>query len=225
MNGKVISKMLLSIKDQVKLSISNFYYKLLPNNKFDIGYDKQNEEGWIHCPVFTGDYCGDRNRDGELNIIKVRVTDPIPMSHHYYSYLEFSPSVIDSIEILQKAKNRKDDNTDTSRQTGKLEAIKVTDLSSAKSSELLKELVKDINLGDKATSEMFTQMLKENRSHSEKIFLVEWRGLRVPQGVVLNGKTISWTQNGVVTDSKGNIVGTYERVVDEANEQKMLFFM
>ncbi len=53
--------------------------------------------------------------------------------------------------------------------------------------------------------------------------LVRWTGDRVPRGVVLpGGLVVGSTQNGMVKDLSGHLIGWYERLVDDGREQEML---
>jgi len=64
---------------------------------------------------------------------------------------------------------------------------------------------------------------------ARKAFKIEWEGSKVPRGPVLDGKPIAWTQNGVVNDSEGKMIGTYERTVefggDTGKRQQILVFL
>ena len=65
-------------------------------------------------------------------------------------------------------------------------------------------------------------------SASKKFYLLEWEGNKIPRGAVIEGKTISWTQNGIVMSTDGKQIGTYERTVEfggpSGREQKMIVF-
>ncbi len=59
-------------------------------------------------------------------------------------------------------------------------------------------------------------------------FLIEWTGNKIPRGASINGVQIGWTQHGIVTGTKGEDLGLYERLVEcggpRGTEQKMLVF-
>jgi len=73
-----------------------------------------------------------------------------------------------------------------------------------------------------------TDLLRRLAEQAKDVFLLEWEGGKVPRGAVVNGKTIAWTQHGIVTSQKSKDIGTYERTVEFGGvgrkEQKMLVF-
>ncbi|MEK0336981.1 MAG: hypothetical protein QQN41_06050 [Nitrosopumilus sp.] len=107
MEGITIESLHLNIGDELLIDIPDFFYRFIKkgkNNIFKTGYNEKAENGWIHCPVIKGYYCGYRNYNdsGELEMIKIRISDPIKMLNKYHNYIVFSPSVINSIEVLKK---------------------------------------------------------------------------------------------------------------------------
>ncbi|MEX2033518.1 MAG: hypothetical protein WD889_03115 [Candidatus Colwellbacteria bacterium] len=87
----------------------------------------------------------------------------------------------------------------------------------------------DVDLGSARVSGMLNSILGETRkSRGTKIFLLTWTGDKVPSGIELDGRVITWTQNGVV-QSHGAWIGTYDRLVEcggeEGKEQQMLVFL
>ena len=107
MEGITIKSLHLNIGDELLINIPDFFYRFIKegkNNIFKTGYNEKAENGWIHSPVIKGSYCGYKNYNdsGELEMIKIRISDPIKMLNKYHNYIEFPPSVISSIEVLKK---------------------------------------------------------------------------------------------------------------------------
>ncbi len=103
MNGRNINSMFLSIGDLLAVEIPNLYYRI--DEKFiEIDCDKNPQDGWIHCPLFKGEYCGDRYKEGELSIIKIRMLEPVSMSKNYGNYFEFDPLRIQTISVVKRFK-------------------------------------------------------------------------------------------------------------------------
>lgn len=100
MDAKIFSFFKLNIGDLFTIEVQDFYYKLAENKKVYFGYHKK-DDGWIHCPLITGTYCGDRDRNGELHIIKIRTSYPVKMWNAYYSYIVLPISYISSLEIIK----------------------------------------------------------------------------------------------------------------------------
>jgi len=105
----------LNIGDIFEISLKNFYYKITKEegkrSVVEMEQNKENEEGWILCPSLTGSYCGcnykhggSKEEDGELNVIKIRVSNPFNMGSEYRNYLTFAPSQLTSIAIITKTK-------------------------------------------------------------------------------------------------------------------------
>lgn len=72
-------------------------------------------------------------------------------------------------------------------------------------------------------------LLRRMAERARHIFLLEWEGNKVPRGTVVDGKTIAWTQNGMVTSQSGDEIGVYERLVEfggkTGRQQQMLVFV
>ena len=83
------------------------------------------------------------------------------------------------------------------------------------------------NLGG-GRNESNVTALQDLMKHGADTFLVEWQGSKVPRGAEINGVPIGWTQNGMVSGTGGEALGTYERLVEyggeSGREQKMLIF-
>ena len=73
-----------------------------------------------------------------------------------------------------------------------------------------------------------TKVLRKTSERAKEIFLLEWEGDKVPCGAVINGRSIDWTQHGMVMSDHGEDMGVYERIVEfggaSRKEQKMLVF-
>lgn len=115
MKTQEIELAFLNIGDIFEISLKNFYYRITKEEGqrgvVEVEQNKENEEGWIPCPSLTGSYCGcnykhggSKEKEGELNIIKIRVSIPFNMGSEYRNYLTFSPSQITSITIIKKSK-------------------------------------------------------------------------------------------------------------------------
>lgn len=78
------------------------------------------------------------------------------------------------------------------------------------------------------TNRGVNNLLQRLRESSERVFLLTWAGgSRIPRGVQILGQTIQWTQNGIVSDTDGKDIGTYERIRDfegPANLSIMMIF-
>jgi len=90
------------------------------------------------------------------------------------------------------------------------------------------------NLGARTSDELQTQaqvggLLAAVQRTATQAFRLEWQGNKVPDGAVVGGHTISWTQNGQVIDDEGEFIGTYERIVEfggeSRREQKMHVYL
>lgn len=87
----------------------------------------------------------------------------------------------------------------------------------------------DVDLGSPRISGTLNSVIGETRkSKGQRIFLLTWTGDKVPTGIDLDGRVITWTQNGVV-QSHGEWIGTYNRLVEcgseDGKEQQMLVFL
>lgn len=71
----------------------------------------------------------------------------------------------------------------------------------------------------------FLQFMFAKINQQRKAYSLEWHGDRVPTGAVVNGKTIAWTQHGMVRDEAGETIGTYERVVDDLRQQPQIMII
>lgn len=90
-----------------------------------------------------------------------------------------------------------------------------------------------VQLGGKTVGEFNIQfalndLLFRIAESATELFLLEWEGDKIPRGVSINGKSIGWTQNGMVNSDRGENIGTYERLVEFGGEsgrqQKMIVF-
>lgn len=64
---------------------------------------------------------------------------------------------------------------------------------------------------------------------SGRRFLVTWEGDKIPQGTHVLNYEIGWTQNGQVTTTSGEVIGSYDRLVEfggaSGKQQKMLIYL
>lgn len=92
-----------------------------------------------------------------------------------------------------------------------------------------------INLGggqslDAALLEGRTEQLRKAiRERAQRVFLLSWMGNKIPCGAVVEGYTIGWTQNGMVTSQAGQHIGAYDRLMEFAGKsrqvQQMLVYL
>ncbi len=105
-----------------------------------------------------------------------------------------------------------------------------TDVSVTKLAEGNKLLVDgpSVDLGDKAANQKLNEYLAKLREGRE-MYLVSWRGSKIPRGVKIKWYEIVWTQNGAVTVSGGMQMGTYQRLVefggDSRDEHVMVIYL
>lgn len=109
MTTKDIELLFLNIGDILEIVLENFSYKISNEegkNVVEMEQNKRDEKDWIFCPIITGAYCGCNYKQpsDELNIIKVRVSKPFDMGDAYRNYLEFAPSQLTSITVIEKHK-------------------------------------------------------------------------------------------------------------------------
>ena len=73
---------------------------------------------------------------------------------------------------------------------------------------------------------MLDDCLRAVTAKSTSVFFLRWKGSKIPRGAVIRGRVVAWTQNGVVTDEKGEMIGTYSRLVEfgPENEQQMVVY-
>ena len=88
---------------------------------------------------------------------------------------------------------------------------------------------KGVNLGDIELNETANRTITRWRERASKIFHLKWEGNKIPRGAVVEGVEIAWTQNGQVTGIGGQMIGTYDRLVEfggaSGKEQQMLIFV
>ena len=82
-----------------------------------------------------------------------------------------------------------------------------------------------VSLGNEALSERVSDLLQE-LAQDKDAFLVEWKGSRVPRGAIIKDQEVTWTQHGIVRAAGGKIIGYYERIIDDLNQdiQVMVVF-
>lgn len=64
---------------------------------------------------------------------------------------------------------------------------------------------------------------------SDKFYVLDWNGNKIPRGVVLEGHEIGWTQHGVVSSTDGETMGNYDRMIEfggeDGKQQRMIVYM
>jgi hypothetical protein len=109
MKTNEFGNLFLNIGDEIEVTMENFFWTIEKKNGknfIDDGYDKEGEDGWNHAPTLTGTYCGENYEqpNGDLHIVKLRVSKPFPMSNEYGNYIKLVPSQIISIKVIKKRK-------------------------------------------------------------------------------------------------------------------------
>jgi hypothetical protein len=81
-------------------------------------------------------------------------------------------------------------------------------------------------LGGRPQEALLATILRSYAAKSTSVFFLDWKGSKIPRGATIRGRTIAWTQNGVVTDDAGAMMGTYERLVEfgPQDRQQMLVY-
>jgi|WetSurSiteA1Bulk_404760.scaffolds.fasta_scaffold61021_2 hypothetical protein len=74
--------------------------------------------------------------------------------------------------------------------------------------------------------DVLTSYLQAFSAQSTRAFFLTWKGSKIPRGAIIQGHRIAWTQNGVVTSEAGEMIGTYERLVEFGPEdlQQMIVY-
>lgn len=90
-------------------------------------------------------------------------------------------------------------------------------LTSGPKSNIGAERSDDLNDGYAATG--LEKTIRNLTRKSESVFLIRWKGGRVPRGAIAGNKTIGFMQNGLVLDSESRYIGTYERIKDSDGGQ------
>ena len=73
-----------------------------------------------------------------------------------------------------------------------------------------------VRLGEGALSHEIASklLLRALAKNPDGVFQLSWTGDKVPRGAVVGRYEIDWTQNGTVQTKAGEMVGTYERIVE-----------
>ncbi len=79
------------------------------------------------------------------------------------------------------------------------------------------------------TEAQVESILASLQKGADKVFVLDWKGNKVPRGVKLEEGEVGWTQNGVVTSVTGEMMGTYDRMVEfggeDRNDQRMIVYI
>jgi uncharacterized protein YrzB (UPF0473 family) len=98
----------LNIGDTVRLIIPEFHYTLGEqdgNKTVEENYFPVHTDDWIHCRQVIGVYVGETcDAEGNIEVVKVRVTRPFKMRDGSYSHLKIPLSKIESILATKKVK-------------------------------------------------------------------------------------------------------------------------
>ena len=86
------------------------------------------------------------------------------------------------------------------------------------------------NLKDLLTEKRVNGLLQLFRAtHAGRAFILDWEGGRVPCGVKILDVEIGMTQHGLVTNPDGDMIGTYDRLIDsrgtDKNKHRMLIYL
>jgi len=86
--------------------------------------------------------------------------------------------------------------------------------------KLIANLAPNVDLQDKLINERVNGLIQQMRSKSKRRFLLAWTGGKIPIGARIMDYEIGWTQHDLVTASGGEIIGTYDRLVENGGETK-----
>lgn len=85
------------------------------------------------------------------------------------------------------------------------------------------------NISAALAEDAIKQLTIAARSHPGRVFLLSWKGNKVPRGAKILNHTVAWTQNGQVTNHKGEYIGTYDRTAefggDDGKDQGMIVYL
>src|SRR5690242_2886438 len=105
--------------------------------------------------------------------------------------------------------------------------VKVTDISHLVGNGV--HLGKKVDLGEPSLNDRVNSILDTMKTTSDQAYVLRWEGNKVPRGAVVGSETLSWTQNGCAHNQTGEIVGTYERLVEfggaSGKEQVMVVYL
>ena len=72
-------------------------------------------------------------------------------------------------------------------------------------------------------------LMSRIRKSGGRRFILSWEGNKVPRGARVLDHEIAWTQNGQVSTTSGEGIGTYDRLVEfggtTGKEQKMVVYL
>jgi len=93
---------------------------------------------------------------------------------------------------------------------------------------------KPVNLGGRQsltaalTEIQLGEILARLKDGDTDAFFLSWEGNKIPRGAKINGREIGWTQNGQVVSAGGEMIGTYDRLVEfggeKGKDQRMIVY-
>lgn len=104
--------------------------------------------------------------------------------------------------------------------------VEVTDISETLEGAL--RIDSQVRLGDPQIESRVNALLDRIKGNAKHAYLLVWEGNKVPHGAVVGNEVLGWTQHGSARNQSGQIVGTYDRVVefggDSGNKQVMIVY-
>ena len=71
-----------------------------------------------------------------------------------------------------------------------------------------------VKLGSIKRDERVSSILHGLAEKAETLWFLRWKGTKTPHGAVLGKVAVSHAQNGIVCSDGGDMIGTYERLVE-----------
>lgn len=63
-------------------------------------------------------------------------------------------------------------------------------------------------------------ILEKIKKEALSAYVLNWKGGKIPYGAEIGGHKVGWTQNGIVSNEKGEMIGTYDRLMEWGGEDK-----
>jgi len=100
-----------------------------------------------------------------------------------------------------------------------MEIIKITDATIASLPKMARDFILGgpgprVKLGAIEIDERANSFLQGLAAKSETLWFLRWKGTKTPHGAVLGEAAVSHAQDGIVCSTKGDVIGSYERLVE-----------
>ncbi|MFA6097486.1 MAG: hypothetical protein WC788_07715 [Candidatus Paceibacterota bacterium] len=86
--------------------------------------------------------------------------------------------------------------------------------------KFIANLAPNVDLQDNMLNDRVNGLIQQMRSKSKRRFLLAWTGGNIPRGARILEYEIGWTQHDLVTAIGGEIIGTYDRLIENGGETK-----